>query len=192
MLKSMKYITPFPTEQVFCYLCLAARQFSTFYYCRCVWIEDHCRICGSHAPNYEECYFMGNATVFICRSSLFIYFFVLLLRTERPRGWSSFSGRVKNFLSCMSCRPALGPVQPPIQWVQRALLGQGGRVLKLITHLQLVPRSRKRGTSYHSHTRLNYITFNDIIIIVISITIIEFFCVSAHLCILRWGDRKSC
>jgi hypothetical protein len=27
------------------------------------------------------------------------------------------SGRVKNFLLSISSRPALGPVQPPIQWV---------------------------------------------------------------------------
>jgi hypothetical protein len=37
----------------------------------------------------------------------------------------------------MSSRPALGPTQPPIQW-------EPG--VKLTTHLQLVPRSRKCGS----------------------------------------------
>jgi hypothetical protein len=32
-------------------------------------------------------------------------------------GWISTPSRVKNFLFCMSCRPALRLTQPPIQWV---------------------------------------------------------------------------
>jgi hypothetical protein len=39
------------------------------------------------------------------------------LRVGRPRGRISSSGRVKNFLLSTSSRPALGPTQPPIQWV---------------------------------------------------------------------------
>jgi hypothetical protein len=39
------------------------------------------------------------------------------LQDGRQRGRSSSRGRVKNFLFCMSSRPALGPTQPPIQWV---------------------------------------------------------------------------
>jgi hypothetical protein len=39
------------------------------------------------------------------------------LRTGRPRGRSSSPGRVKNFLFSTSSRPALGPTQPPFQWV---------------------------------------------------------------------------
>jgi hypothetical protein len=39
------------------------------------------------------------------------------LRAGRPRSRSSSPGRVKNFLFSTSSRPALGPTQPPIQWV---------------------------------------------------------------------------
>jgi hypothetical protein len=44
-----------------------------------------------------------------------------LLLTERLRGQSSSPGRVKNFLFFVSSRLALGPTQPPLQWVPRTL-----------------------------------------------------------------------
>jgi hypothetical protein len=66
------------------------------------------------------------------------------LRDGRPRSRSSSPSSVKNILFSMSSRPALGPTQPPIHWVQEDfLLGWSGRGVKLTTHLQLVPRSRK-------------------------------------------------
>jgi hypothetical protein len=36
-------------------------------------------------------------------------------------GWSSSPGRIKNFLFSTSSRPALAPIQPPIQWVPGVL-----------------------------------------------------------------------
>jgi hypothetical protein len=52
------------------------------------------------------------------------------------RGFESRQG-LGIFLIATASRPALGPTQPPIQWVPDAL--------SLITHLHLVPRSRMRG-----------------------------------------------
>jgi hypothetical protein len=51
------------------------------------------------------------------------------------------------FLFTTALRTALGPTQPPIQWVQGAL-SLGGKAtggMKLTTHLHLVPKSRMRG-----------------------------------------------
>jgi hypothetical protein len=54
--------------------------------------------------------------------------------------------RSKNFQFSMLARPALGPTQPPIQWVPGALFpGAKCRVMNLISD-QLEPRSRKRGS----------------------------------------------
>jgi hypothetical protein len=40
-------------------------------------------------------------------------------------------------------RPALGPTQPPVQWVLGLSRGKGGRDVTLTTHPHLVPRSWK-------------------------------------------------
>jgi hypothetical protein len=67
-----------------------------------------------------------------------------------PWGWTvrgSNSGRGKRFFySPKSPRPAVGPIQPPIQWDTAVCFGgQRGRSVKLTTHLHLVPRLRKSG-----------------------------------------------
>jgi hypothetical protein len=61
---------------------------------------------------------------------------------------SSSSGRGKNFLFSIASRLALGPTQPPIQWVPWGDFPRGwsGRDVKLTPHLQLVPKSRIRGS----------------------------------------------
>jgi hypothetical protein len=52
------------------------------------------------------------------------------------------------YLLTTASRPALGPTQSPIQWVLGALSwGQGGRGVKLATHLYLVLRSRMLGAT---------------------------------------------
>jgi hypothetical protein len=49
----------------------------------------------------------------------------------------------------MSYRLAMGSTQPSIQWVRVSFFeGLSGRVVKLATHLQLVPRSRERGSRH--------------------------------------------
>jgi hypothetical protein len=47
------------------------------------------------------------------------------LRAGWPRGRSSSSGKVKNFLFSMSSRPALGSTQPLTQWVSWGVKLQG-------------------------------------------------------------------
>jgi hypothetical protein len=51
------------------------------------------------------------------------------------------------FLSSTASRPALGPTQPPIQWVSGATSpGQSDRSVKLTSHLHLAPRWRYTST----------------------------------------------
>jgi hypothetical protein len=61
----------------------------------------------------------------------------------------------------MSTRPVLGPTQPPIQWVQRAFLPEyRGRIVKLTTHLQLVPSQEYVDLYIHSSIRLHGVVDN--------------------------------
>jgi hypothetical protein len=64
----------------------------------------------------------------------------------------SIPDRGRGFFSlAFASRPALGPTQPPVQWVPRVLSPgvKRGRVLMLTTHNHLVPRPRM-STSYAS------------------------------------------
>jgi hypothetical protein len=47
---------------------------------------------------------------------------------------NSNPGRVKNFLLSLSSRPALGPVQPPVQWVPGALSPRVKRQVREADH----------------------------------------------------------
>jgi hypothetical protein len=64
------------------------------------------------------------------------------IATGQPRDQSSISSRIKNFHFSMSSRLALGPTQPPIQWLPGTLSPE----VKLTTHLQIEPRTRKGGS----------------------------------------------
>jgi hypothetical protein len=69
------------------------------------------------------------------------------LRAGRPRARSLSPGRGKNFIVFKSSRLVLRPTQPPIQWVTGALSpGVKRSDVKLPTHLQIVPSSRKHGS----------------------------------------------
>jgi hypothetical protein len=87
---------------------------------------------------------------------VFIHFITLILQliwysdwllAGRLRGWSSSLGGVKNVHFPMSSRTALWPTQP-IQWVPGTLSSGVKRPGRQADHLQLVPRSRKRGSIY--------------------------------------------
>jgi hypothetical protein len=91
---------------------------------------------GKEVPDYTALY-TGRQDLLLERSRYSDW-----LRAGRRKSRSSSPGRVKNFVFSTSSRPALGPTQPPIQWVP----GIFPRGVKLTTHLKLVPRSRKRGS----------------------------------------------
>jgi hypothetical protein len=78
-------------------------------------------------------------------------------------GRGSFPDKGRGFLPLTSAsRPALGPTQPPVQWVRGALSPgvKGGRGVMLTTYPLLVPRLRKSRsyTSCHPNAPLWSIT----------------------------------
>jgi hypothetical protein len=98
-------------------------------------------------------------------------FFLFLLTPWRGAGisqWSSAGLRgfesqqgLGIFLFITASIPALGPTQPPIQWVPGALSwGYSGRGVKLTTHLLLVPRSKNAW----SYTSTLPILFHDVVL----------------------------
>jgi hypothetical protein len=73
----------------------------------------------------------------------------------------SIPGRGKIFLSSTESRLALGPTQPPIQWIPGALSrGVNGRGMKPTTHLHLLPKLRMVELYLHSPIRLHGLVFN--------------------------------
>jgi len=65
----------------------------------------------------------------------------------------AFQGSARLFISAPASRLALGPIQPPIQWVPGFLSpGLSDWSMKLITHFHLVLRVRMSGTiPPHTH-----------------------------------------
>jgi hypothetical protein len=69
-------------------------------------------------------------------------------------GWGSIPGRCRGFFPLISAsRPALGPTQPPIQWLSGALSPavKHSRGMTLTTHPLLVLRLRKSRSYTSSH-----------------------------------------
>jgi hypothetical protein len=83
------------------------------------------------------------------------------LRAERPRGRSSSPGRVKNLLLSTSSRLALGPTQPPIQWVPEALSPEVKRPGRKTDHsLPTSAEIKKCGSIHPLPIRLNGVVLN--------------------------------
>jgi hypothetical protein len=79
---------------------------------------------------------------------------VQCLTTDRTAEVRSPTGQ-RIFPLTSESRPALGPTQPPVQWVTGALSPgvKRGRGVMLTTHPLLVPRTRKRGSCTSSHPK---------------------------------------
>jgi hypothetical protein len=76
-------------------------------------------------------------------------------------GRGSNPGSDKIFLFSISSGPALGPNQPPTQWLSGSLSLRGnGWGVKMTTHLHLVPRSRIVELYFHSSISLPCIMLN--------------------------------
>jgi hypothetical protein len=93
---------------------------------------------------------VNNTSIFYCLWLFNIVTYKGDLRRSRYSDWIRAGrlspGRVKNFHYSTSSRPALGSTQPPIQWVLSPGVKLQGR--EAHTYLQLVSRSRKRGSIY--------------------------------------------
>jgi hypothetical protein len=83
------------------------------------------------------------------------------LQAGRPRSRSSSSGKVKNFLFSTSSRPALGFIQPPIQWVPGDLSPGEKRPEREADHSPPISAEVKKVDLYiHSFIRLHGIVLN--------------------------------
>jgi hypothetical protein len=80
------------------------------------------------------------------------------LRAGRPRGRSSSPNRVKNVIFSTASRPALGPTQPPIQWVPGAPSPGVERPGREADHSQVVQEYMDR--YIHSPIRLHGVVLN--------------------------------
>jgi hypothetical protein len=99
-------------------------------------------------------YFLAFSFSFLC---FLLLIFVVLCRvaqsvqcltTDWTAGVRSPTGAEDFFPLTSASRPALGPTQPPVQWVPGV---KGGRGVMLTTHPLLVPRLRKSRSYTSSH-----------------------------------------
>jgi hypothetical protein len=79
------------------------------------------------------------------------------LRAGRPELYSPQAQEI--FLYFTASRPALGPTQPPIQWVSGPLSPRARRQVRE-THLYLVSRSRIMELYVYSHIRLHSVVLS--------------------------------
>jgi hypothetical protein len=111
-------------ETVYCELVVAFLQYSFVYNfttlkIRHYFVPKSCKT-GSDLKNFHLCLIYFYTSYIFYTEPGYRSRYSDWLGTGRPRGRSSGPGRVKNVLFFKSSRPALGPTQPPIQWVPRA------------------------------------------------------------------------
>jgi hypothetical protein len=104
------FLVPSPTRPTTVFHCQTAQ--GVFRTCRFnCWLLDHT---VNVVKGYSSCLLWEPSPGYRSRCSDW-------LRAGRRKGRSSSPGRDKNFIFSTSSRPALGPTQPPVQWILGAL-----------------------------------------------------------------------